>query len=129
MTRALVALAGILGAVGVGLGAYGAHGLEAALAGAEDVAQRLEWWRTAVFYHLIHVLAVAFTAWLGTRVEGKAPAVAGICFLAGVGLFSGTLYAMSLGAPRGLGAVTPVGGLALITGWVVVAWSARRSWR
>jgi uncharacterized membrane protein YgdD (TMEM256/DUF423 family) len=124
--RVLVVLAGVLGALAVGLGAYGAHGLERALGGAPDLAKRLGWWETAVLYHLAHAPALGITAWLSAR--GRLARVAGIFFVAGVLFFSGTLYAMALGAPRWLGAVTPIGGLSLMIGWALVALAgARRS--
>lgn len=122
--RLFTALAGILGALAVALGAYGAHGLEDALSAAPDAAKRLGWWETAVQYHLAHALAVAFVAWLAAR--GRGATAAGALFTAGIVMFSGTLYAMALGAPRWLGAVTPFGGLALIAGWIAVAASAFR---
>ncbi len=128
MAPRIVALAGLLGALAVGLGAFGAHGLEGALAGAEDLARRLDWWDTATHYHLTHALALGVTAWARTRAQGRAPTVAAALFLVGVLLFSGTLYAMTLGAPRWLGAITPLGGLALIGGWLSLAMSAR-TWK
>lgn len=117
-------VAGVLGALAVGLGAFGAHGLEGMLEGAEDAAKRLGWWRTAVSYHLPHAVAVGLCGWLAGRSGGAAPTVAGVAFTVGVAVFSGTLYAMALGAPRWLGAVTPLGGLALIVGWLALAWAA-----
>ena len=120
MDRLLVGLAGALGFLGVALGAFGAHGLRAIFEAAADGARRAEWWETAVRYHLVHALAVAFAAFLATRASGIAPRVAGISFTLGVLVFSGTLYAMALGAPRWLGAVTPIGGVALLIGWGAV---------
>jgi uncharacterized membrane protein YgdD (TMEM256/DUF423 family) len=67
---------------------------------------------------------VAVCAWLAGRVDRAAPKVAGISVSVGVALFSGTLYAMALGAPRWLGAITPLGGLSLIVGWLALAWAA-----
>lgn len=123
--RLFAGTAGLLGALAVGLGAYGAHGLEAALDGLPDAAKRLEWWRTAVLYHLTHALAVAFVAWLAGH-RARAAGVAGALFVLGILLFAGTLYAMALGAPRWLGAVTPLGGLSLIAGWIAVLAAALR---
>jgi uncharacterized membrane protein YgdD (TMEM256/DUF423 family) len=123
--RLLVAIAGLLGALAVGLGAYGAHGLSAALEGLPDAGKRMEWWQTAALYHLTHALAVAFVAWLATH-RARAAGVAGMLFVIGIALFSGTLYAMALGAPRWLGAVTPLGGLSLIAGWITVLVSGLR---
>ncbi len=126
MERLLVVLAGVYGALAVGLGAYGAHGLSRVLEGADDAAKKMDWWQTAVLYHLVHAVAIGLSAWLASRGDGLGARVAGICFAAGVTLFSGTLYAMTFGAPRGLGAVTPLGGLLLIVGWLAVAWAALR---
>jgi len=124
--RIFIAVAGILGAIAVGLGAYGAHGLERALEGLPDAAKRLEWWRTAVLYHLTHALALGLVGALA-RAQGPGATVAGILFIAGIALFSGTLYAMALGAPRWLGAITPLGGLSLIAGWLAILVSALRT--
>jgi uncharacterized membrane protein YgdD (TMEM256/DUF423 family) len=104
-------LAGILGALGVALGAFGAHGLK------ERVdAVALGWWDTGSRYHLIHAVAIALVA-----AHPAAPRLAGWLFVAGIALFSGSLYAMTLTGVRGLGAVTPLGGLCLIAGWIALA--------
>lgn len=123
--RAWLALSGAYGGLAVGLGAYGAHGLERALEGLPDAAERLDWWETAVLYHLTHALALGLASWIATRAP-RAAAVAGAAFALGVLLFAGTLYAMALGAPRWLGAVTPLGGLALVAGWLAVLAAALR---
>lgn len=129
MERLFIALSGIFGATAVGLGAFGAHGLRPWLeANADDPAQRLGWWETAAHYHLAHAVAIAICAWLVTRGAAIAPKIAGFAFALGILLFSGTLYAMALGAPRILGAVTPLGGLAMIVGWTALALSALRKW-
>lgn len=107
----LVSLAGLLGFVGVALGAFGAHGLRDRLVG-----PALELWRTAVLYHLVHAAALLAVALAGERLRGAG--VAGALFAAGVVIFSGTLYALALGGPRWLGAVTPLGGAAFLGGWV-----------
>ena len=108
----LVAVVGALsGALAVAAGAFAAHGA------GERAADLL---RTGAHYQLIHAVA-AFVA-LG-RVRGLAAAW---LFVIGGAIFAGTLYAMACGAPRILGAVTPVGGLALICGWLVLALGAWR---
>lgn len=127
MEKTFLVLAGVYGALAVGLGAYGAHGLERALEGVPDLAKKLGWWQTAVGYHLPHAVALGLAAWLVSRGDGWAPRLAGFSFAGGVALFSGSLYAMALGAPRWLGAVTPLGGLALIVGWLAVALAAFRA--
>jgi uncharacterized membrane protein YgdD (TMEM256/DUF423 family) len=101
--RVLIALSG---AMAVAAGAFGAHG-----AG----GQAAEWLRTGSLYQMVH--AVAALAVMGLP-KGRLPAV---LFVGGAALFAGTLYAMAFGAPRMLGAVTPLGGAAMILGWVMVA--------
>jgi uncharacterized membrane protein YgdD (TMEM256/DUF423 family) len=114
-------VAGVLGALGVALGAFGAHGLEG------RVEPRLvEVWNTGARYHLLHALALlALATVAGTP---RAPhAAATWLFVAGIVLFSGSLYAMTLSGVRALGAVTPFGGLCFIAGWLVVAFTAGRT--
>lgn len=120
MTSATIAtLGGVLGALAVGLGAFGAHGLREQLTPA-----RLETWQTAAHYHLVHALAlVALAALAPTLGPGAAQRVA-IAWLAGVLIFSGSLYALCLTDIRVLGAITPFGGVSLIVGWGLLAWSA-----
>jgi uncharacterized membrane protein YgdD (TMEM256/DUF423 family) len=113
-------ISGISGFLAVALGAFGAHGLQARLANAADGAKRLGWWETAAHYHLLHALALGLVAFVITRVP--AARFAGIAFVLGTLLFAGSLYAMALGGPRWLGAVTPLGGLGLLTGWAILAW-------
>ncbi len=108
----LLTLAGVSGAMAVGAGAFGAHGAGGAAA---------EWLRTGGQYQLVH--AVAAVAVL----RGVHPmrAVA-LLFLLGALVFAVTLYAMALGAPHWLGAVTPLGGLGMIAGWLLLAIGAMR---
>ena len=106
----IVIAAALSGALAVAAGAFGAHG-------ASGVAA--DWLRTGAQYQMIH--AVAALAVL--RLEAKGPAW---LFLAGGAIFAISLYLMALGAPRILGAVTPIGGVLLIAGWLWLAWSARR---
>ena len=116
---------GVNGFLAVALGAFGAHGLAERLAPLADGAKRLEWWRTAAHYQLAHALALGLVAWLGSRVPGPLPAVAGWSFLGGIVLFSGSLYVMTLSGVRALGAVTPLGGVGLLAGWfclLLAAW-------
>lgn len=108
------------GFLAVALGAFGAHGLQSRLEGLADGAKRLAWWQTAAHYHLMHALALAVVA----LVVAKAPQArfAGYAFTIGTLLFSGSLYAMTLGGPRVLGAVTPLGGLGFLAGWAILLW-------
>jgi len=118
-------IAGILGALGVALGAFGAHALKGWLATADDGAQRLAWWSTATQYHLWHaLLAVVFA--LMVRRAPRAKTGIWLCVV-GVTLFSGSLYVMTLTNVRALGAVTPLGGLAFIGAWVWLIVATRRA--
>ena len=106
--------AGVSGFTAVALGAFGAHALKGILAG-----EAADWWRTAVLYQGLHVAPLLA---LGLAPHpGRLARVAGWAFIAGTLLFSGSLYAMALGGPRGLGAVTPLGGLAFLAGWACLA--------
>ncbi|MBX7102063.1 MAG: DUF423 domain-containing protein [Myxococcaceae bacterium] len=124
MNRPLGLLGGTLGLSGVALGAFGAHGLKASLAGLAEASERLGFWETGARYHLIHAVAVLA---LAAMPRGRLPLAAGSAFAAGVAIFSGTLYAMALGAPRWFGAITPLGGLAFLTGWALVIAAAARA--
>ena len=119
--RSTIIAAGLLGLTGVALGASGAHGQ---LHDALVAAGTLDTWRTAVLYHLIH--AVALLA-LGAWTVGW-PAARWIArgWIAGVVLFSGSLYWLALGGPKFVGPVTPLGGLAFLAGWLLLAWTAYR---
>lgn len=110
-------LAGLAGASAVLLGAFGAHGLRHVL----DPAQR-ELWRTAVEYHAWHALALVLAVAAG---HGRAGRFAVFAFASGIVLFSGSLYALALGAPRGMGIVTPFGGVAFVAGWLALGLSLR----
>jgi len=125
MSRIFIVLSGLLGFTAVALGAFGAHGLRSRLESLPDGVKRLEWWNTAAHYHLIHALALALAAWLVHRGAGTAGVVAGWSFVAGVALFSGSLYLMTITGQTKLGAITPLGGLLLLVGWgavVVAGW-------
>lgn len=104
------------------LGAFGAHGLKARL-----TAEQLAWWQTGVQYHAWHALGLLGIGLLLLLQPALAGArLAAWLLLAGLVVFSGSLYAMALGAPRWLGAITPLGGLAFIAGWAVLAWACRQ---
>jgi uncharacterized membrane protein YgdD (TMEM256/DUF423 family) len=116
------------GFLAVALGAFGAHGLRARFAELDDVAKRLEWWTTAAQYHLAHSVALALIGLLILSRDSTAARVSGYCMMVGIVVFSGSLYVMTLTGVRALGAVTPIGGLALLGGWaaLVVAAAALR---
>ena len=115
LMRLWLLLAALGGLASVGFGAFGAHGV------ADPKAQ--SWLRTGAEYGLAHCLAV-FACALVWQLGGTRATLAAPLFLAGVLLFSGSLYAMALGAPRWFGAITPLGGLGFMAGWAVLAWAA-----
>lgn len=117
------ALAAVVAALGVILGAFGAHALEEHLA----AAGRTGVWETAVLYHLIHAVAAFALAGVDRVGTTATRAIVAWIWLAGVLLFSGSLYWLSLGAPGFVGPITPLGGLAFIAGWLYLAVSAFRS--
>lgn len=119
-------MAAVSGFLAVALGAFGAHGLQRGLEGAPDAARRLEWWQTAAHYHLVHSLAIVMAAYLLERTGATSATVAGWCFVVGIVVFSGSLYTMTITGVRALGAVTPLGGLALLVGWASAAVAAYR---
>jgi len=115
--RPVRAAGALLAGLAVALGAFGAHALKARLG-----AEALGWWQTAVQYQLAHgvaLVALGGLAWSRARLPA-------LLLGAGAALFAATLYAMALGAPRWLGAVTPLGGAAMIAGWALLAWRAIR---
>ena len=114
--RNWMTLAAVSGFLSVAIGAFAAHGMT------DPRAQ--EWMRTGATYGFMHAMATLACATfmqVGAQRARHAPAF----FLSGVVLFSGSLYAMALGAPRWLGMVTPIGGLLFLIGWAVLAWAAR----
>lgn len=116
---AWTAIGAVSGALTVALGAFGAHALQERVT-PEDLAI----WETAVHYQGLHALAlVLFGLW---RTQTGKRCIGGWGFLVGSVIFSGTLYALALGGPRWLGAITPIGGTALIVGWLGFAVSAWR---
>lgn len=125
--RFLLGLSAANGFAAVALGAFGAHALRGRLAGAEDGARRLEWWQTAASYHLAHAVALGIAALVLERAASALVTTAGWAFFVGIVLFSGSLYTMSLTGLRGLGAVTPFGGVALLIGWASLFVAALRT--
>ena len=104
----------------VALGAFGAHGLRDILS--EEMKGVYE---TAVRYQVYHALGLFVVAWISTRAPSRSLDWAGWCFLAGILLFSGSLYALSLTGIKKFGAITPLGGLLFLSGWLVLLFSAR----
>ena len=110
-------LAGISGAIGVALGAFGAHALKNRL-----TPERLQTFETGVRYQMYHVVGLLGAAFASGQWPGSSvPSLAGWFFVAGTVLFSGSLYLLALTNKRWLGAITPFGGLAFIAGWILLA--------
>ncbi len=120
MERFALLGSGFFGFLAVAFGAFGAHGLKARFAPLADGAQRLEWWATGAHYQAIHALALGLVAYLASRSSSTSVSVAAVAFVAGIIVFSGSLYVMALSGLRWLGAVTPFGGLAFLVGWAAI---------
>ena len=126
MQRHWILIGSVLGALGIVLGAFGAHGLTGFLGErhAEDpdlLQRRLGNWDTAALYHMYHAIAIVLTGVIGMFRRSKWLTIAGWSFLVGVLLFSGSLFALVLLEIPVLGAITPLGGIAFIVGWLALA--------
>lgn len=121
MVRFLLAAGALSAAMSVAAGAFGAHALRARLS-----PELLAVFETGARYQMYHALGLGLAAWAASRFPGAAAAWAGGLFLAGTLLFSGSLYALALTGVRGLGAVTPFGGVAFLAGWIALALAALR---
>jgi uncharacterized membrane protein YgdD (TMEM256/DUF423 family) len=121
--RLALTLAALLLFAAVGLGAFGAHALKTRLAPDMQAI-----WQTAVQYHAWHALALlALGLYTMLRPDAPGASLAAWLFVAGIVLFSGSLYALALSGVRGLGAITPFGGVAFLAGWLAFAWAAWRA--
>ncbi|GAO45552.1 DUF423 domain-containing protein [Flavihumibacter petaseus] len=128
MTKKILRTAAILGALAVGLGAFGAHGLKKQL-----TAEELSVFETGVRYHFYHVFALLFTGLFYIQHPSKQVSVAALCFEIGIVLFSGSLYLMtalkaggSVGI-SGIGLITPIGGLFFVAGWLLLAFAVHKT--
>ena len=117
----LLAAGGALAGLGVALGAFAAHGLRGRLA-----PDMLEVFHTAAQYQLLHGIAIVAVAGAMSHFDRARLRAACWLFVAGIGLFSGSLYLLALTGTRWLGAITPLGGVAFIAGWVMVVLGARK---
>jgi uncharacterized membrane protein YgdD (TMEM256/DUF423 family) len=122
LDRLLYICAGIAGFVGVALGAFAAHGLKPHLS-----PEMLAIFDTAARYQMYHVFALCAAAWAWARWPQRIFAVAGWLFVAGIVIFSGSLYVLALTGMKALGAITPFGGFAFLTGWLCLAVGAIRA--
>ena len=118
MDRLFFALGSLFGFLGVALGAFGAHALKARLE-----ADLLATFEVGVRYQMYHALALLAVGWAHTKWPGAFVTASGWLFVAGIVVFSGSLYALSLSGVRWLGAITPIGGVALLAGWLCLAWA------
>lgn len=116
-----MAIAAVAGLLGVGLGAFGSHGLEGRVS-ADDLGT----FEVGVRYHMYHALALFAVAWLVSMRPSRLSSSAGVFLLSGIALFSGSLYGLVLLDWRWLGFVTPLGGVFLMVGWLLMAIAALR---
>jgi uncharacterized membrane protein YgdD (TMEM256/DUF423 family) len=119
MDRTFLLVGAVAGFLGVGLGAFGAHGLRSRVS-----PEMLAVFETGVRYHMYHALALVATSLLMARMSGWLMTTAGWCFTAGIVLFSGSLYLLAITGVTVLGAITPIGGLAFLAGWACLALAA-----
>ena len=121
MNRTFLSAGAVSAFLAVAAGAFGAHALLARLA-----SESLAIFETAARYQMYHALGLLAVAWVAGRSAANTAEWAGWLFLLGTVLFSGSLYALALTGVRWLGAVTPLGGLAFLAGWLCLALSARK---
>lgn len=112
----MLILASIFGALGVGIGAFGAHGLSAIL----EANGRADTFSTGTLYHLVHAVALLGIGVAAYHIDSNLLRYAGYFIVAGILLFSGSLYILSIFDIRIMGAVAPLGGTAFIIGWVLI---------
>jgi uncharacterized membrane protein YgdD (TMEM256/DUF423 family) len=122
LTRIFLAIASIFGGISVVFGAFASHGLKDRLS-----ANSLAIWETGTKYQMYHALALMLVALLISRFpDAVLLVVAGYAFIGGILIFSGSLYGLTLTGIKWLGAITPLGGMALICGWFCLALAAWR---
>ncbi len=124
LERTFLVLGSVAALLGVAAGAFGAHALRGSFEAHQDLERTF---RTALEYHLYHSLALVAVAWAVDRWQAPIFVWSGYLFVVGIVIFSGSLYALSLTQARWLGAVTPIGGLAFLAGWALLALGALRS--
>jgi uncharacterized membrane protein YgdD (TMEM256/DUF423 family) len=117
MEKTFVILGALSAFIGVAAGAFGAHGLKPVLG-----ADMLAVFDVGVRYQLVHALALVAVAWVQSRWPSTLITASGWLFVIGTILFSGSLYALSVSGMRGLGLITPFGGVAFLVGWACMAW-------
>lgn len=123
MDRLFFALGAISGFLSVALGAFGAHALRQRMQLGPDL---MRVWETGVQYQMMHALTLLAISYVAQRFPQGPWQAAGWCFVGGTVLFSGSLYAMTLSGVRGLGAITPLGGVLFLVGWILLLVTALR---
>lgn len=121
MERLFLMIAALSGGLSVAAGAFGAHALRARVE-----PRLLDVFETGARYQMYHALALVAVAWVVSRAPSSLATSAGWLFVAGTVVFSGSLYAMTFSGIRALGAITPIGGVCFIAGWVCLALAARQ---
>ena len=121
MERFFFTTGAIMAFLAVGLGAFGAHALKNRL-----TPDMLDIFEVGVRYQMYHALALLAVAWASSRWPESNLNAAGWAFIIGIVIFSGSLYILSIFGIRWLGAITPIGGLAFLIGWAILAWSVAR---
>jgi uncharacterized membrane protein YgdD (TMEM256/DUF423 family) len=121
MERTFFTLGAVFAGLAVAAGAFGAHALRDRLA-----PDMLAIFETGVRYQMYHALALLGVAWATVRWPESSAVLAGWCFVAGIVVFSGSLYVLALTGTRWLGAITPLGGLAFLAGWALLVWTVSR---
>jgi uncharacterized membrane protein YgdD (TMEM256/DUF423 family) len=122
MERHFLGLGALSAFVAVAAGAFGAHALRELVS-----ADRLAVWETAARYQMYHALGLLVVAYLAAQKTAGPARLTGWLFVAGTVLFSGSLYALTLTGITWLGAITPLGGLAFLAGWLILAWGVWRA--
>ena len=119
MNRFFLQAGSILGAIGVMIGAFGAHALKEIL----TAAGRFDTFETAVRYQFYHALALVLVGVLAKEFPSKTLKYSGYCFLVGILIFSGALYLICFTGITAFGAVAPIGGSLLVVAWLLLFWS------
>lgn len=121
MVLSWIQLASLMMFLGITLGAFGAHALKDKIP-----VQSIEIFKTGVFYHIIHAIGLFIVAWLTTQSPDPKLHYAGLCFLTGIFLFSGSLYLLAITEMKTIGIITPLGGLCFLGGWFLIMHSQIR---
>ena len=122
MERVFIVIGSLSAFIGVAAGAFGAHGLKSRIS-----TEMLSVFEVGVRYQMYHAFALIIAAWVQAKWPSSLVTIGGWFFVIGTIFFSGSLYLMSLTGVRWLGAITPLGGLAFLAGWICIAWGALKA--